>query len=90
MGLNFEEGGLEDLKMSFEKGDDAYTFGTPKASVKSPLSMEMPLLEDEGEDVSRLFQAIKTNFEPKQRMKILDIAPTRHSRKTGFQNSYPK
>ncbi|KAF2421555.1 hypothetical protein EJ08DRAFT_701956 [Tothia fuscella] len=50
MGLNFEEGGLEDLKMSFETGDDAYTFGSPTKSVRSPLSMEMAVAEDEAEE----------------------------------------
>jgi hypothetical protein len=61
MGLNFDAGGLDDLKMSFETGDDAYTFGSPRASVKSPLSLEMPLLEDEGERVSCSFERRKTN-----------------------------
>lgn len=46
IGLDFEAGGLEDLKLSFEKGDDAYTLRSPKGTLKSPLSLEMPLHED--------------------------------------------
>jgi hypothetical protein len=49
MGLELEKGGLDDLKFSFETGDGAYTLGSPRHTLTSPLalSLEMPELEDE-------------------------------------------
>jgi len=46
MGFELEEGGLEDLKMSFEKGDDAYTLKSPRTTLRSPLALSLELPEE--------------------------------------------
>jgi hypothetical protein len=98
MGLEFEKGGLDDLKLSFETGDGIDSWLSPKKDLQNPLALPADIPELDGGDMpGETFLNFtsflscwrsQTNYLPSG-LQLQKTRPTQHNNKTEFQN-YPK